>query len=234
MTTALPTTQNPWLRQCDAGFEVGPNVEGNPVCLPVGGTIKVTQCNHPTTGIVQITGKLFKGYEPRQPTGFVSDPTNNQWWMRTFYVSDPEVEPYDEKNREDPDNFYLRAVIRMKEGGYVSGELIYIDTAQQYKFVCSYPLDDQTITDSFQITGQDVQDEASGTGYLKYTLELATDSVSNFDFRADKIKVLLAGNFRNRSFYNHSGNSELGLCPCEKVQRCQCCSRSAIGYSRSR
>ena len=98
-------------------------------------------------------------------------------------MSDPEVKPYDYKNKRNPNKFFLRATVRMKEGGYVSGEKIYIDTSQQYKFVCMYPLDDQTITDNYQITGQDVQDEASGTGQLKYTLELATDSVSYFQLR---------------------------------------------------
>jgi len=171
------TTKDPWLRNCDAGFQLATNVLGTLECLPIGGSIVVTECNHPVTGAVQITGKVFKGFDPRQPPGFITDPDDEKWWMRVFQATDPEVTPWEEKNKIDPDNLYLHAIVRLGNGaGVVTGEQVFVDTGHNYRFICKYPLDDQIITDGYQVSGSDFNGAGSGVGQLKYNVKLAANT----------------------------------------------------------
>ena len=177
------TTANPWLRQCDAGYTKGQNVNGDLICLPDSGSLLVTECNDPTTGIIRITGKIFKGYEPTQPPGFDSDPSNNEWWTRTFELDDPAVSPWDEKNKKDPEYFYLHANARMHEGGNIGGEIVYVETGMNYQFICKFPMDDQIVTDGVQVSGHDsdIQISSVGSGKLNYNIKLDAETVRFID-----------------------------------------------------
>jgi len=171
------TTEDPRLRNCQPGYKLATNALGNFECLPNGGSIVVTECNHPTTGAVQITGKVSKAFDPRQPNGFITDPADNQWWMRVFVATDPVVTTWEEKNKIDPTHLYLNAIVRIGNGaGIVTGEQVFVDTGHNYKFICKYPLDDQTITDGYQVSGSDLEDSATGVGQLKYNVILAADT----------------------------------------------------------
>ena len=50
-----------------------------------------------------------------------------------------------------------------------------VATAEQLVLKCKYPLDDKTISDNFDVTGQDIQATAEGTGSLGYTLNVKSD-----------------------------------------------------------
>ena len=54
----------------------------------------------------------------------------------------------------------------------VDGKTVCIGTAENYTFKCSYSLADQTVTDNFDVSGQDTQTDAENTGTLGYTLEV--------------------------------------------------------------
>ena len=51
------------------------------------------------------------------------------------------------------------------------------DTAENFTFKCRYSLADQTVTDNYEVTGQDTEALAEGTGTLGYSLSVTTKNV---------------------------------------------------------
>ena len=51
------------------------------------------------------------------------------------------------------------------------------DTAENFTFKCRYSLADQTVTDNYEVTGQDTEALAEGTGTLGYSLSVTTENV---------------------------------------------------------
>jgi len=54
----------------------------------------------------------------------------------------------------------------------VDGVQVCKDIGESYSFKCKYDLKDQTIKDTFSVTGQDTEADAEGTGELSYTIEV--------------------------------------------------------------
>ena len=59
----------------------------------------------------------------------------------------------------------------------VDGVDVCVDTAENFTFKCKYSLADQTVSDNYDVTGQNTEAQAEGTGTLGYSLSVTTPNV---------------------------------------------------------
>lgn len=92
----------------------------------------------------------------------------------------------------------------------VDGVTVCVATGNFFKFTCTYDLDDKTIDDDFNVTGQDTAEEAEGTGTLGYDLTVNNNNAigdtvtftitpKNADLVAATVKSCTVSNLSNAS-----------------------------------
>ena len=125
--------------------------------------IRVTQCNK-DNGEVAIHAKL--NFSPGGETYGEFDTNGEAVWD----VNDAGVTTsFDNQN-----NLVLTKILGSADCDRVTvdGVSVCVDPAERLTFTCKYPLGDQTVTDAYQVTGQDTQTSAENTGTLQYSLEV--------------------------------------------------------------
>merc|ERR1712193_160571 len=131
---------------------------------------EVINCNDETTKAVQIkAGVTNPTNDFDAASGWTKDPDNSARWIKTYALADLGNPEFIKEGEED------WMVLTATEGTTgcekikVDGVDICKDIGESYSFKCKYNLKDQTIKDTFSVTGQDTEVDAEGIGELSYT-----------------------------------------------------------------
>merc|ERR1712193_154971 len=134
---------------------------------------EVINCNDETTKAVQIkAGVTNPTNDFDAASGWTKDPDNSARWIKTYALADLGNPEFIKEGEED------WMVLTATEGTTgcekikVDGVDICKDIGESYSFKCKYNLKDQTIKDTFSVTGQDTEVDAEGIGELSYTIEV--------------------------------------------------------------
>merc|ERR1712193_114406 len=134
---------------------------------------EVINCNDETTKAVQIkAGVTNPTNDFDAASGWTKDPDNSARWIKTYTLADLGNPEFIKEGEED------WMVLTATEGTTgcekikVDGVDICKDIGESYSFKCKYNLKDQTIKDTFSVTGQDTEVDAEGIGELSYTIEV--------------------------------------------------------------
>merc|ERR1712193_57262 len=134
---------------------------------------EVINCNDKTTKAVQIKAAVTNPTNDFDAaSGWTKDPDNSARWIKTYALADLGNPEFIKEGEED------WMVLTATEGTTgcekikVDGVDICKDIGESYSFKCKYNLKDQTIKDTFSVTGQDTEVDAEGIGELSYTIEV--------------------------------------------------------------
>merc|ERR1712025_256059 len=132
---------------------------------------EVVNCNDDTTKVVQIKVAVTDPTNDLDTSkGWVKDAQNK--WTKTYPASELGTPTFITENGSN------WMVLSAEEGTTgckkikVDGVDVCQDRGESYSFKCKYELKDQVISDTFDVTGQDVEATAEGTGKLSYTIEV--------------------------------------------------------------
>ena len=121
----------------------------------------VTNCD--TNGLIDMQVKVLKSEVSQIPTGFAD--TAGDSYTASFGQADLEAS-------FDADNLILTKTVAETYPVTLDGQTVYKATGHTLDFVCTYPLDDRTVRDNYDVTGQNVDEFAENTGTLGYDLEM--------------------------------------------------------------